>query len=86
MPATLALVQFKIAPADPVTNLRRMETFISKAAKKGAQLVIFPEDAVAGPLAGQTAFVAYAPTYLAHFQSLAAKYAVDLVPGSWAVQ
>jgi predicted amidohydrolase len=85
MQLTLALVQFAIAPSAPRTNLRRMETFIRKAADKGAQLVVFPEDAIAGPLAGQTAFVPQAPAYLAHFQGLAVKYGVDLVPGSWTV-
>jgi len=85
MPLTLAVVQFEIAPADPERNLRRMEEFIAKAVKKGAQLVVFPEDAICGPLAGQTAFIKQAPSYLAHFQGLAKKYGVDLVPGSWAV-
>jgi predicted amidohydrolase len=48
--------------------------------------VVFPEDAVTGPLAGQTAFVVHAPEYLAYFQGLAVKYGVDLVPGTWTVQ
>jgi predicted amidohydrolase len=86
MTLSLALAQFAIAPADPERNLRRMEDLIRKAAKRGAQLVVFPEDAVSGPLHGQTGFVAQAPSYLAHFQGLAVKYGVDLVPGSWTVQ
>jgi len=86
MDLTLALVQFSVAPSQPLVNLKRMEEFIAQAAKKGAQLVVFPEDAVTGPLAGQTAFVVHAPEYLAHFQGLAIKYHIDIVPGTWTVQ
>jgi predicted amidohydrolase len=86
MDLTIALVQMEIAPSDPLKNLERMEAYIQQAARDGAGLVVFPEDAVTGPLAGQTAFVVHAPEYLAHFQALALKYAVDLVPGTWTVQ
>jgi predicted amidohydrolase len=82
----IALVQFAVAPCDPDRNLARMAHFIQQAAARGAQLVVFPEDAVTGPLSGQTAFVAHAPAYLAHFQRLAVKFSVDLVPGSWSIQ
>lgn len=83
MDIAIALVQLEIAPSDPPVNLARMETFIQRAAKQGAQLVVFPEDSITGPLSGQTAFLADAPGFLAHCQALAVKYAVDLVPGSW---
>lgn len=83
MKLEIALVQFAVTPSDPIRNLARMGSFIEQAAAKGAQLVVFPEDAVTGPLSGQTAFVSYAPQYLATFQALALKYKVDLVPGSW---
>jgi predicted amidohydrolase len=86
MELKITLVQMDIVPSDPVKNLKRMEGFIKKAVKEGAQLVVFPEDAVTGPLAGQTAFVVHAPEYLAYFQGLAVKYGVDLVPGTWTVQ
>lgn len=86
MELTIALVQLDIAPSEPLKNLERMEMFIRKAAKEGADLVVFPEDAVTGPLAGQTAFIVHAPEYLAHFQRLALKYQVDIVPGTWSVQ
>lgn len=85
MKLKLALVQMHIAPSEPLKNLERIEAFTAKAKEQGADLVIFPEDAVCGPLAGQTAFVPYAPQYLARMQALAAHYAVDLVPGTWTV-
>ena len=81
----IALVQFDIAPSDPLKNLERMEEFVAKAKKKGADLVVFPEDAVCGPLAGQSAFVQHSPAYLQRMQALAVRHAVDLVPGTWTV-
>lgn len=85
MKLKIALIQMDIAPGAPLVNLPRMEEFVAQAKKKGADLVVFPEDAVCGPLAGQTAFVQHAPAYLQRMQALAAKYAVDLVPGTWTV-
>jgi len=60
-----------------------MESFIKDAAEKGAQIVVFPEDSVCGPLSGQTKFIAQAPAYLLKFKKWAVKYQVDIVPGSW---
>ncbi|MCC5822476.1 MAG: carbon-nitrogen hydrolase family protein [Phycisphaerales bacterium] len=86
MDLRIAIVQLDIAPTQPELNLQRMEHFVSEAVSRGAQLVVFPEDAVTGPLEGQVLFVANAPAYLAFFQSLALKYGIDIVPGSWTVQ
>jgi predicted amidohydrolase len=86
MDLSLALIQFEVAPSEPETNLRRMEEFIAQAAGAGAQLAVFPEDAVTGPLDGQTAFLEHSAAYLAHFQGLAVEYGIDLVPGTWCVR
>jgi predicted amidohydrolase len=85
MELTVALVQMQIAPMDPPRNLARIEQFVAQASAKGADLVVFPEDAVCGPLGGQTAFVRYAAEYLARMQALASRHAIDLVPGTWTV-
>lgn len=85
MSFTLALVQFLIEPGAPLKNLARMEEFTAQAKAKGADLVVFPEDAVCGPLSGQTGFVALSDAYLARMQALAIKHQVDLVPGTWTV-
>lgn len=85
MEITIALVQLRIALCEPLKNLERMDRFVVKAKKKGADLVVFPEDAVCGPLQGQLDFVAHAPEYLAHFQALALAHAIDIVPGTWTV-
>lgn len=85
MEIAITLVQFDIAQGDPIKNLERMDHFVRQAKKQGAELVVFPEDAVCGPLSGQFDFVAFAPEYLAHFQSLAVRHAIDIVPGTWTV-
>ena len=85
MKLSIAIAQMQIAPNDPVGNMVKMEQFIQAAKKRGADLVVFPEDAICGPLSGQTAFVAEAPGYLAQMQRLAVTYGVDLVPGTWSV-
>lgn len=85
MQLSIALVQLNVIPNDPPANLASMAEFVAKAAKAGAQLVVFPEDAVTGPLEGQTAYVQHAPEYLAYFQALAVKHQIDIVPGSWSV-
>lgn len=85
MELAIALVQFEIALGEPLKNLERMDQFVRQAKKQGAELVVFPEDSVCGPLRGQFDFVIYAPEYLAHFQALALKHAIDIVPGTWTV-
>jgi predicted amidohydrolase len=86
MQLTIALSQLRITPLQPLKNLARIASWTARAKRNGADLVVFPEDAICGPLEGQTAFVQYAPEYLARMQELAAKYAIDLVPGSWTVE
>jgi len=85
MDIAIALVQLDIALGEPLKNLERIDQFVREAKKRGADLVVFPEDAVCGPLQGQLDFVIHAPEYLAHFQALAAKHAIDIVPGTWTV-
>lgn len=85
MQLTIALVQMDIAPGDPEANLTKMDGFAARAAAKGADLVVFPEDAVTGPLDGQTAFTHRASEFLARCAAMAAEHGVDLVPGSWSV-
>ncbi|MFT5357713.1 MAG: putative amidohydrolase [Polyangiales bacterium] len=82
---TIAVVQMHIQPNDPIRNLARIENYVAAAKARGADLVVFPEDAICGPLTGQTAFVRYAPVYLRRMKALAVRYAIDLVPGTWTV-
>ena len=79
----IADVQFFVKPDDPDANLKRMETFIRTAAEKKCDLVVFPEDAVAGPLEGQVNHAHRSLEFFTFFQKLAAQYKIDIVPGSW---
>ncbi|MFI4917709.1 MAG: carbon-nitrogen hydrolase family protein [Phycisphaerales bacterium JB060] len=85
MQLTIAMVQMDIAPGDPEANLTRMDGFVARAAAKGAELVVFPEDAITGPMDNQTAFAHHAGEFLVRCAAMAAAHGVDLVPGSWSV-
>jgi len=79
---TIAVVQFEIAQFAVAKNLERMESFIKAAAAAGAEIVVFPEDVVTGPVSGNQEYVDFADRYVQHFQQLARRYAIDIVPGS----
>jgi len=82
MQINIAVVQFEIQPFAPAENLAKAEQFIKEASSK-ADLIVFPEDFVTGPIYGDKAFADYDGRYAQHFQSLATKYAIDIVPGSF---
>src|SRR3954470_12195915 len=82
MQVTLAVVQFEIAQFAPEQNLARAEQFIQEAAAQQAQIIVFPEDFVLGPLLGRSELADFAQRYVQHFQELAVKYHIDIAPGS----
>lgn len=43
MTSIVSLVQFRVTAGDPADNLRRGEEFIAEAARRGSELVCFPE-------------------------------------------
>jgi len=79
---TIAVVQYEITHNAPEINLDRIKHFVAEAAAAHADLVVFPEDAVTGPINGDVQFVDFAGIYLHYFQALAREYALDIVPGS----
>ncbi len=79
---TIAVVQFEITQHEPAINLDRMKRFVAEAAAAHADIIVFPEDAVSGPVNGDAQFVDFAGSYLHYFQQLAREYALDIVPGS----
>ena len=81
MLVTIAVVQFRIQQFVPAENLRRAEQFIQQAATQ-ANVIVFPEDFVTGPLNGNACMADYEHRYVQYFQQLAKKYAIDIVPGS----
>ena len=82
MAVKIAVVQFAIQQFVPLENLRKAEQFIKEAASQQAQIIVFPEDFVTGPLSGNNAFADYEGRYVKHFQELALQYSIDIVPGS----
>jgi predicted amidohydrolase len=78
----VAVVQFEICRFDPQENLKKAEAFIEQAAAAAANLVVFPEDFLAGPLNGRADFADFDGEYVKRFQRLAEQYSLDIVPGS----
>ncbi|HET9999579.1 MAG TPA: carbon-nitrogen hydrolase family protein [Ktedonobacteraceae bacterium] len=78
----VAVVQFEISPFAPQENLEKAEQFIQQAAAQEADLIVFPEDFIAGPLDGRVDLADFDQQYVKHFQKLAAQYRIDIVPGS----
>jgi predicted amidohydrolase len=81
MSINIAVVQFEIQPFSPQENLKKAEQFIKEAAPP-AQIIVFPEDFLFGPLNDRTEFIDHEGRYLSYFQQLAATYNIDIVPGS----
>ncbi len=82
MQINIAIVQFEIQPFAPAKNLAKAEQFIKEASSK-AEMIVFPEDFLTGPLAGNKTLIDYEHDYVQHFQHLAVKYGIDIVPGSF---
>ena len=82
MHINIAVVQFAIEQFAPEHNLAKAERFIRQAVAQQAQLVVFPEDFVLGPLNGRADLADFDQRYVKQFQELARKYALDIVPGS----
>ncbi len=53
----IALVQMEIKPRKVEENLARAQSFIKKARSAGAEMIIFPEDFLTGPLAGEEKYL-----------------------------
>ena len=82
MKLKMAVVQFAIEQFAPRANLAKAEHYIREAASQHAQLIVFPEDFVTGPLSGNKHYADYDGQYVKHLQQLAVQYAIDIVPGS----
>jgi predicted amidohydrolase len=82
MDVTIAVVQFAIAQARPEENLEKARRFIATAAASQANMIVFPEDFVTGPLGGDATLADYDGRFRAYFQQLAREYTIDVVAGS----
>jgi predicted amidohydrolase len=81
MDVNIAVVQFAITSAAPEENLKKARMFVEEAAVQ-ADMIVFPEDFVTGPLCGNRTLADYKGQYRGYFQELARQYAIDIVPGS----
>lgn len=82
MQIAIAVVQFEIEQFAPERNLAKAERFIQQAVAQRAQIVVFPEDFLTGPLIGRRDLADFDQRYVGIFQAMAAKYDIDIVPGS----
>ncbi len=82
MKIQVAVVQFEISPLAPEDNLARAEQFIQEAIAQDADMIVFPEDFLFGPLDERVDLADFDQRYVKHFQRLAAQYHIDIVPGS----
>ena len=82
MQIKIAVVQFEIEQFAPEKNLAKAERFIQQAVAQGAEIIVFPEDFVIGPLVGRAELADFDQRYVKQFQALARSYAIDIAPGS----
>ncbi|HLX55548.1 MAG TPA: carbon-nitrogen hydrolase family protein [Ktedonobacteraceae bacterium] len=82
MKFNVAVVQFEISQFVPQENLAKAEQFIQQAVARAADLVVFPEDFIFGPLDRRVDLADFDQQYVKHFQQLASQYNIDIVPGS----
>lgn len=79
----VAVVQFRVNHWETELNLQRIENFVKQAVDLGAEVVVFPEDCVTGPMLRNMKFVDDDCKLVGIFSEMAKKYRVDLVPGSF---
>ncbi|MFW6107577.1 MAG: carbon-nitrogen hydrolase family protein [bacterium] len=79
----IGIVQFESGRYEVEDNRARAGQRIREAADRGADLVVLPEDAMAGIGPDMTKHADADGAYREQFRELAAEYGVDLVPGSW---
>lgn len=82
MQCRVAVVQYRVKQFDHKKNFRTIERYIAKAAKKKADIIVFPEDAVEGWIKYRPDLVDYQHARCAQFQKLAKQYKIAIVPGS----
>jgi predicted amidohydrolase len=82
MTIRLAAVQLRVQTQKPKANLARIEYWTKKAARKGASVVVFPEDCITGPVKDCDVEADQHGTYRKTMQGLAKRYHIDVVAGS----
>lgn len=78
----IAVVQFETIPKEPTKNLKKVENYIKKASRSGAEVIVFPEDFLTGPLAYQSDLIDFNHYYRDQLVNLAKNNQIDVVGGS----
>ena len=81
----IAVVQFKTILKEPTKNLKKVENYVKKASRLGAEVIVFPEDFLTGPLAYQSDLIDFNNYYRDQFVNLAKKNQIDrsVVASPW---
>ena len=82
MKLKIAVVQFKIKNYCPEENLKKAERFVERGKFSKANIIVFPEDFVTGPIERKRELADSKNKYRKFFQNLARKHKIDIVPGS----
>jgi len=82
MKLKIAVVQFEIKQLQQKRNLDKIEKFIKQASIDKANIIVFPEDFITGPIEGEEKFADSENKYKNYFKKLAIKYKIDIVTGS----
>lgn len=82
MKITIAVVQFEILYRKPAENFAKVALFLQKAKDAGAQIIIFPELFLTGPLGRGDKLIDDKAIHRKHLQELSRTYKIDIVTGS----
>ncbi|MCX7590638.1 MAG: carbon-nitrogen hydrolase family protein, partial [Kiritimatiellae bacterium] len=83
MRVRLAVVQFQPAFGEVETNLRRMTRFVERAAKQEADVVVFPENFLTGPVRGRPELIDGKGVLLNAVRQIARQHGIDVLAGSF---
>lgn len=83
MKVKIAVAQLEINQFNPIANISKAEVFIHKASETKADIIVFPEDFVTGPILGKKEYVDSSRKYVSIFQTFAKRYHIAIVPGSF---
>src|SRR3989344_5642065 len=81
MKVKIAVVQMHIKQYHPEENLKKAVQFLKKASGK-ANIIVFPEDFITGPISDKLELADTKHKYVKLFQKFAKKYNIDIVAGS----
>jgi predicted amidohydrolase len=81
MKLNIAIIQFEITQNDPAENWERIEKFILHSVNEKAEVVVFPEDCITGPVFDSDAKID-SVEIVKRWQELAVKHRIDIVTGS----